>query len=176
MDEETPDCPEIFSVAERIPHPDYNTISKINDIGLVKLDREVTYNSIIRPACLPDSSNIPTWLIGTGFKGTDFKQEILIKLSMEKLVESMCKDLKNNQICAESYFGNCIGTTGGSLEMIHSEYYKMTKIYGVMNIPTICVNNSSKPGIFIKVFPYISWIENIVWWINKLKLKLKEFV
>lgn len=42
-----------FNISERIKHPDYNLPAKYNDIALIKLDRPVTFNQFIRPACLP---------------------------------------------------------------------------------------------------------------------------
>lgn len=45
-----------FGIAEIFIHPVYSKQSKYNDIMLIKIDGEVQFNEIIRPACLADAS------------------------------------------------------------------------------------------------------------------------
>lgn len=39
-------------IAEHIRHPQYDQLSKYNDIALLKLDKIVVFSANIRPACL----------------------------------------------------------------------------------------------------------------------------
>jgi hypothetical protein len=40
-------------ISEIIVHPDYKPPQKYNDLALLKLARDIRFNSKIRPACLP---------------------------------------------------------------------------------------------------------------------------
>lgn len=48
-------------VEKKIPHEGYNGRDKnrVNDIGLIRLNNEVTYTDYIRPVCLPWIANSP---------------------------------------------------------------------------------------------------------------------
>lgn len=37
-------------------HPEYNRPTKYHDLGLIKLDRSLTFNQFVYPACLPQPS------------------------------------------------------------------------------------------------------------------------
>lgn len=53
---------EHFVIQEVIPHPRYTNTSYYNDIGLIKLHRQVNFGPYLRPACLP-SPNINQTLL-----------------------------------------------------------------------------------------------------------------
>lgn len=48
-------------------HPDYKYLSKFNDIALIKLDQDVTFNDFIRPACLHQLSSISGNVVAVSF-------------------------------------------------------------------------------------------------------------
>ncbi|KAJ8881552.1 hypothetical protein PR048_018034 [Dryococelus australis] len=54
---------QLLSVVERIRHPEYKTYSRYHDIALLKLDRDVTMNDYVRPACLQVSHNVNVYLL-----------------------------------------------------------------------------------------------------------------
>jgi hypothetical protein len=48
-----------LNVVRRIPHPDYRTSEVYNDIGLLQLDKDVTFDSSVKPACLHSQDIVP---------------------------------------------------------------------------------------------------------------------
>ncbi|KAF5299293.1 hypothetical protein FQA39_LY02466 [Lamprigera yunnana] len=64
-----------YGVEEVILHPDYNKRYSLHDIGLIRLNEDVSYDENIRPICLPPNRNlVPTsneklqtagWVTGT---------------------------------------------------------------------------------------------------------------
>lgn len=88
--------PEMYNVAESIRHPSYSSYSKYNDIGLLRLDRNVIFNAFIRPACLPDPYTIPTdnnviasgWGYNTTVRGT--MSDTLMKVKLDLYTHEQC--------------------------------------------------------------------------------------
>jgi hypothetical protein len=50
---------QMLNVVKRIPHPDYNTIENYHDIALLQLDRDVTFDKFVKPACLHNIYTVP---------------------------------------------------------------------------------------------------------------------
>lgn len=181
------DCPEEFGVTERIPHPKYKNNSPYNNIALLRLDRNVEFNPNIRPACLSDSSELPKdiSLLVTGFTNNEEwlnkLNPSLIKIYLDYFTRDDClktfmtnvsHHLKNGiddstQFCAGSNYpillqDLCPGDLGLPIELQHSEYYKMSKVIGIASVSLECKMFESL-GIYTRVFPYLKWIERIVW-------------
>lgn len=110
-----------FRVAERKKHPDYKSKSKYNDIALLRLETDVTFNEYIRPACLPEHSSIDLIATATGWGQTEYqsqsshllKTELILSTHREcnalySIVKSRHLDqgiLSETQICAGRQFG-----------------------------------------------------------------------
>ena len=57
-----------IAIAEKIPHVQYNTKSKYNDIALLKLVKQVVFNEYVRPACINTDKQLHwTRSLATGF-------------------------------------------------------------------------------------------------------------
>lgn len=99
-----------------IKHENYDPLSSLNDIAIIKLKDEVILNNYIQTACLPDpniknypnQANIDAWAAGWGtFKSSRLTASVLqdVKLTVydkemcDKVVPSSAKDW-NSQICA----------------------------------------------------------------------------
>lgn len=68
------DPPIDVPVEEKLAHPEYNEKSMLNDIALLRLDRDIQRTDFIQPVCLP-ASNFKNSLAGdvnfvTGFGRT----------------------------------------------------------------------------------------------------------
>ncbi|XP_026482555.1 phenoloxidase-activating factor 1-like [Ctenocephalides felis] len=49
---------QLFTVSERLRHPEYKPNSKYYDVGLLKLNRIVNLNKQVIPICLPKNNEI----------------------------------------------------------------------------------------------------------------------
>lgn len=178
------DCPEEYEIIERIPHPEYKSIAKYHDIALLKLDRKVVFGPNVRPACLSDSRDFPEYktLVATGFGLTGFleqRTEQLIKVELSHFPHKECnasyassinRRLKDGivdeiQFCAgsrNSIQDTCPGDSGGPIEIKHQSYYKMSQVVGITSFGKACGFKNS-PGVYTRIYPYLKWIEQIVW-------------
>lgn len=181
--EEDDAMPKQILVSEKILHPDYKQKSKYNDIALLKLETEVMFNPYIRPACLPTSNNDDIkHFIATGWGKTGHllkPSQILLKVSLELFDYNECKQMyssyigrhfqngivKRIQMCVGSKTDQkdtCPGDSGGPLQIYHKSQYCMFTVLGITSFGMICgVKNS--PGVYTKVYPYVKWIEDVVW-------------
>lgn len=174
--------PEDFNVVEIIPHPNYRRASKYDDIALLKLDRKVTLNPYKRPACLPTSfEGSEKKTIATGWGHTTWSGKSsthLQKVILEKFTQQECNEtyaytndrrLKNGivstQICAGSKDESkdtCQGDSGGPLQVYHPSLHCMYTIIGITSFGIAC-GSIGVPGVYTRVYPYIDWIEGVVW-------------
>lgn len=114
--------PLLFNIVKRIRHPKYTSQFKYNDIALLRLDHEVTFNDYIRPACLPESSSIGFNAKATGWGRLDYDRPIstrLQKVELDLFTHKECDELykllnsnsinrgivNDTQICAGTYSG-----------------------------------------------------------------------
>ncbi|CAD7092799.1 unnamed protein product [Hermetia illucens] len=179
--------PQTLKIIEIILHPDYKTNSKYNDIGLAKMEKKVKLTPFIRPACLPTEFGGPeTLAIASGWGHTEFGanegSNHLLKVVLTKFSHQECnmtyvsqhylekKGLKDGireetQLCAGSRTAmkdTCKGDSGGPLQVYHSNLYCMYTVIGVTSFGITC-GNINIPGVYTRVYPYVNWIEKIVW-------------
>lgn len=174
--------PEDFRISETILHPEYNRSNeetyRYNDIALIKLNKTVKFNPYIRPACLSNIPEIPTKFVATGWGKTEFSgsnSNTLLKVQLERFELDECNKIFANQaglsmgildtqICAGSRNDTrdtCGGDSGGPLQTVHSNYYCMYSVFGITSVGFAC--GKMVPAIYTNVFPYIKWIEDVVW-------------
>ncbi|CAK9824499.1 Serine protease snake [Anthophora retusa] len=176
--------PQNIRIIERIRHPRYRSaVSEYHDIALFKLEREVTFNEWIRPCCLPYSlpdTGIDGKATATGWGRVDWADDAsndLLKVTISLVSQPQCNRTflngeKNSRlelgivdewmICAgELGKDTCQGDSGGPLVILNPDYNCMYNVIGVTSFGKLC--GSITPGVYTRVYNYISWIENIVW-------------
>lgn len=118
-----------YEVIEEILHEGFKSPAIHNDIGLLKLDRDVEFNDAIRPACLPEEASdhldnaIAT---GWGKLGSDTdRSNLLMKVILEIFSQNECSYKyrmlregiqEETQVCAGSHTDHkdtCKGDSGG---------------------------------------------------------------
>lgn len=167
-----------INVAVIILHPKYKSFSHYHDIALVKLERKVNISSKVQPGCLWQlpSLDIST-AIATGWGSIDFhgsRSDKLQKVELSMIEQSLCKILYNkerrlpngimeDQFCAGHMDGGkdtCQGDSGGPLHAVLPEFRCVSFIIGVTSFGKFC-GKPNTPGVYIKVYPYLPWIESI---------------
>ncbi|XP_014203299.1 serine protease snake-like isoform X2 [Copidosoma floridanum] len=173
--------PQDRRVIERVRHPDYKKPAQYNDIALLKMDRPVTFDAYVRPACLSLNPNIQTGekTVVAGWGIVDWFDEKgspdLLKVTLPIVAFDTCKGLFANegnklpkglsaesQLCAgEDGKDTCQGDSGGPLMVYSNSEECMYDIVGVTSFGKLC--GSVIPGVYSKVYHYLDWIENTVW-------------
>ncbi|KAL9707707.1 hypothetical protein quinque_011225 [Culex quinquefasciatus] len=151
-----------------------------DDIALVKIARDVSFTSHVRPACLwTDTALNLTTVIATGFGNLDFAYESsnhLMKVRLQiKARESCVKKFKfqrkfrlgiqNKQLCIGSQQNGtdtCQGDSGGPIQTITDPKSCMYHVVGVTSTGASC-GGGKADNVYIQVASYLDWIERIVW-------------
>lgn len=119
-----------YAIQGFIPHPYYNSVSKQNDIALVKLAKDVSFSNpeLIRPACLWSKAKLDyTTTVATGWGRTEYASQAsqdLMKVELDIIDNSICQItyddreeivINNNQICSGVLKGGQDTCQGGKL-------------------------------------------------------------
>ncbi|XP_058060708.1 venom protease-like [Anopheles bellator] len=173
--------PEDYDVIERIPHPEYKQSAHYNDIALLKLNRKVIFSPYIRPICLPVQGNLPQKrAIATGWGAIGFglgQSSSLLKVTLDLFTYDECKDQfeltrklrtginATTQMCAGSHNSTkdtCQGDSGGPLQVYNdASVYCTYTVVGVTSFGQNC-GLAGVPAVYTSVFPYLSWLENLI--------------
>ncbi|XP_017886282.1 uncharacterized protein LOC108628700 [Ceratina calcarata] len=176
-----PAKPQDIRIVERIKHPNYKRPSEYHDIALLKLEEEAEFNAYVRPSCLPYSlpdSGDDGKATATGWGQVEWagdQSNDLLKVTISLIAQKQCNKsfssdntqlasgiVENWQICAgEVGKDTCQGDSGGPLVVFNRDYYCMYTLIGVTSLGKIC--GSIAPGVYTRVYNYVSWIEDTVW-------------
>ncbi|KAJ8961850.1 hypothetical protein NQ318_021467, partial [Aromia moschata] len=177
--------PQDFTVKRVIPHPDFRPVSgRYHDIGLIELDRNVIPTHHVSFACLDTvRAHKEPQMISTGWGRTEFSGRTsthLLKINLDTVSIDECQRFYQGarrevprgvvddlQLCAggKPDQDTCQGDSGGPLQLryedVGSAIYAYT-IVGITSFGKAC-GLSRTPGIYTRVYGYLSWIEGIVW-------------
>lgn len=170
--------PQDFRIVSRRDNG-YNRRTKENDIMLLILDRDVQFNDLIKPACLPFNERNNNFdgqsLTVVGWGRTSFESRTLSDVPMEAKVPVV-----NSRTCSTAYQGvqgdrpvvdhrhlcagsastdSCSGDSGGPLnyKAPSGRYY----IAGIVSFGVGCARPEF-PGVYTRVSAFLDWIVNNV--------------
>ncbi|XP_068221686.1 venom protease-like [Palaemon carinicauda] len=157
----------------------YNRNTHENDIAIVIMDRPVTYNDFIRPACLPfnfqneDFNGKSLTVVGWG--RTSFENRATSKVPMQAQVpivnRNTCfrayqrlrnKPLVDDKVLCAGVGGqdSCNGDSGGPLNYLalpQGRFY----LAGVVSFGVECAR-PDYPGVYTRVTKFLNWIQQNV--------------
>ncbi|XP_070070660.1 chymotrypsin-like protease CTRL-1 [Drosophila takahashii] len=165
-------CKEVkeYNVVESIPHPRFSVYQESNDIGLLRLDKDVKYNSYIRPMCLILDPRFNPRIIdrfqvfGWGITQNSTLSQVVQTTHMNRRTPptSDCSFANtNSKICAGSELAyTCMGDSGGPLisEVQYKNYLIFAQIGIVSNGPESCMTDA----VYTDVNYFKWWIQSHV--------------
>ncbi|CAB3380270.1 Hypothetical predicted protein [Cloeon dipterum] len=165
----------MVSVESVKTHEKYGGVDRFNDIGLVRLEKRVTFTDYIKPVCLPLSDTLlKSTLAGSihkiaGWGRTENSSSSDVKLAVDLavLANEKCAalyrvlypslKLDSSQLCAGGEKGkdSCSGDSGGPLVLALKGKWFVTGVvsYGPENCGT-----QNLPGIYTRVTSFLPWI------------------
>ncbi|XP_017053375.1 CLIP domain-containing serine protease B15 [Drosophila ficusphila] len=165
---------EDYLVEHAIKHKYFTADIGLNDIGILRLGKLVTYNVHIRPICivldpameLLVRDNIS--LVATGWGKTDsgrvaarLQEAPILVVDRDICTERYKFPLSENQICAGGKETNtCLGDSGGPLGGIVNVYGTLRFVqYGITSYGD---RECRAPSTYTDVTRYYEWIELVV--------------
>ncbi|KAE8288961.1 Complement C1r-A subcomponent [Larimichthys crocea] len=164
-------------------HPEYNNPNGLNynhDIGLVKLQEPITFNSSIMPICLPaEDATYVTGMMGmvSGFGLTDLgrrksltnklkyvqlpvveQEECSNSITLAKRTRKYLPNLTNNMFCAgvpEGGKDSCQGDAGGPFVLRDDGQFWAA---GIVSWGVDCGQQGTY-GVYTRVANYLDWIK-----------------
>ncbi|XP_035704979.1 uncharacterized protein LOC110847008 isoform X2 [Folsomia candida] len=165
---------QVVKITHIFLHPGYQNVGFVNDVSLLRLEKEVNFTDYVRPVCLPSRENkirdgrmctVVGWgqLQEVGRIFPDTLQEVQLPL----ISTSECRKrtlflplykLTDAMFCAGFDRGGrdaCLGDSGGG--MMCPENDGRWSIYGVTSNGYGCAR-AARPGVYTKVASYLDWI------------------
>ncbi|XP_066951798.1 proclotting enzyme-like [Macrobrachium rosenbergii] len=152
-------------------HPQYDSYSQNNDIALLELSGEATFNERIQPVCLPNAEDVvPGKLaVATGWGYTQYGgslSDVLREVEVSLISNSQCKKLysglatiTSNMLCAYSSGKDaCQGDSGGPLVTQLED--RRWVLAGIVSFGYRCAYPNT-PGVYTHVVNYVPWITEV---------------
>lgn len=168
------DDPVTVGVEEQIAHEEYRPLSRDQryDIALLRLSRDVTFTTFIKPICLPVNSSVGGRLYVAGWGKTETRSASNVKLKLalpltdkvqcDQTYGSVGVQLGYGQICAGGQKGkdSCRGDSGGPLMAIErvADGSGRWTVVGVVSFGPSPCGMEGWPGIYTKVTDFVPWI------------------
>ncbi|XP_047499104.1 transmembrane protease serine 9-like [Penaeus chinensis] len=149
-------------------HPNYNALTKDNNIAVVRLSSPINLNADIpvKPVCLPDPSAdfSGRTAVATGWglmAEGGLESPVLREVELTVLSEADCPAGSSSTLCAgepEGGKGTCNGDFGGPLVVDVDGQYVLA---GVTSHGTGCAR-AGQPGVFTDVTSFLDWMLPII--------------
>ncbi|KYN01157.1 Chymotrypsin-1 [Cyphomyrmex costatus] len=149
---------------KKLVHPYYNSVLIWNDVGLIKVNKDIVFGDKVKSIALPtknfDKSNYPATLSGwgtTSYPGNTPNDLHHIQLTVmnQKQCASSSFRVTNANICTLNKQGEgaCHGDSGGPLVADNEQI-------GVVSWGIPCAKG--RPDIFTRVYFYRDWINKCI--------------
>uniref|UniRef100_A0A8C8RV17 Ovochymase-1 n=1 Tax=Pelusios castaneus TaxID=367368 RepID=A0A8C8RV17_9SAUR len=160
-------------------HPDFDIVSYDSDIALIHLDGHLEYNTVVRPICLPNTTEPLSSSVLCTMTGWGSTREADGSLA-SRLQQTQVPVLEN-EVCEENYYFNhpggitarmicagfavsggqdsCQGDSGGPL-VCHNEKEPFI-LYGIISWGVGCAR-PKKPGVYTRVRVFLDWIKSTI--------------
>lgn len=167
---------EEFGIESFKIHEDYNRPRFSNDIGLIRLDRDVTMQDHIQPICLPVTEQLQTQvhksyiLTGWGTTESGLASNILMEAELRHVNNAVCRqkmmqhrlniELSDKQMCAggKDLVDACKGDSGGPLGT-HASLNNVRFVqFGIVTSGLDVCGKKNIPGVYCRVASYMEWI------------------
>lgn len=154
--------------SELFPHPEYDNKNGINDIGIIKLQSEVTFNDMIKPIELAEGDNdfANETAVISGWGSFDSKGQlspVLKFASLKVITNNEClndyEDIDERIICTNGAgnVGGCHGDSGGPLTV---EINGKNVLAGVVSFGSDKGCETGQPTAYTRVSSFIPWIKS----------------
>ncbi|XP_057335707.1 trypsin V-B-like [Microplitis mediator] len=163
-------------IEEIIMHPEYDNLSKNNNIALLKLKNPVTWSDKVKPICLQTKPvDIYMPVDGVNMTAVGWKShQGIAKLQLKLVAKEKCLDNSlvnhlnmnnNNVICVEplkkdnrrELMNNCSNVRGRFILRSHNN-----EVY-LVGVNIFAIDFCNQPVAYINIDRYIDWIESNVW-------------
>lgn len=156
-----------FKVVNIIVHENYTKDSNLtlhNDIALLRLDRAIRFDNILKPICLP--SNVPDLQVGTiltvsGWGKSMKINKIIAKrgVSVYLWSQALCEYDDESIMCAGSNGrGSCDGDSGGPLMYMFNANQMVLE--GIVSQGRSHCGSKYFPVSFTNVRKFLKWIDD----------------
>lgn len=148
-------------VEKVIAFPDFPGVFSTNDIGLVKLVKQLDFSQYIMPACLPTNPQ-EMFIHKTGLV-SGWDKSCRLKTTKQTILESVTNDrciIDDTRLCGyDIESGICFRDIGGPLTVNVCQKHVVVGIVSYLGGPYCGTDN---PDVFMRVSAFVSWIrENI---------------
>uniref|UniRef100_A0AB38ZE65 Venom S1 protease 6 n=1 Tax=Ectomocoris sp. TaxID=3104572 RepID=A0AB38ZE65_9HEMI len=159
---------EVIDVKQMFNHPQYNQDNVQNDIAIVELVKDIVFNNLIGPVCMPKKpiDLVDTYLrvMGWGLtKDGGQASSILRKVDVKIINPKVCEVIYGTvptQICAyNNQKDSCQGDSGGPLVIINEDTNMFVQ-EAVVSFGRECA--STDPGVNTKLSAYMDWVKQQV--------------
>ncbi|XP_031626209.1 serine protease persephone-like [Contarinia nasturtii] len=168
-------------IRDVIRHPNYSTLSKRNDIALLRLGKRIFFTPDITPPCLQMdlsdmNSNVKLLVTGWGVTVVErgVRSDVLLKTQLTTMTFSECERILSNfnlqanqaalqdgisqgQYCAYDPTGrndSCQGDSGGPLQYFPTTSSSVSTVIGIVSYGFSC--GTQLPGINTRVAFYLA--------------------
>ncbi|KAL9702321.1 hypothetical protein quinque_005839 [Culex quinquefasciatus] len=148
-------------------HESYSTVTKQNDIAIVRTQTEILFTAGVGPACLPfkffGASFVGVELEAVGWGSTDFgypKSNVPMKVDLPVVDPGRCNGsysyFTSSQLCTwNDGKDTCQSDSGGPL--FYTDFYNgLVYLTGIVSYGRACATND--PSVSTRVTDFMSWV------------------